>query len=368
MHIAIAARIPLHHNGGVHRVMESLAQGFRQRGHEVDLVFNLWPIMWIDFLLFPFYLFIRSLFSSWDVIIAHSSDGALCALASKFSKRLPDVYMHSHGWEQRAFEAWKEYGLQYGGGPSLLNRIIAQTLRFSLLRLSLTFCQGAVFVSEMDKAWVQRKIPCSQPKIYCIPNGVDLQLFYEQELWEKNAILFVGNLTWKKGSRFLKPVLFEIFKNNPASKVILAGLGISKEKQEQIFEGPNFEQLEFFDNLDPDKMSALYHQSTILLCASVFEGFSLTVLEALASGLPIVSFAYPGLSDFLESGKEAILVKSGDWQELARQVLLLLKDPERQKRISRAGIEKVREYAWSRQIVKWENLLKRIVYPNKETV
>jgi hypothetical protein len=104
MRIALIARISSQSSGGVSRVMESLAQGFRLRGHSVDLVFNPWRPLWIDFLAFPLYVFFRSFFASWDVIIAHSSDGALCALASKFLKKRPLVIMQSHGWEERAFK------------------------------------------------------------------------------------------------------------------------------------------------------------------------------------------------------------------------------------------------------------------------
>jgi phosphatidylinositol alpha-mannosyltransferase len=228
--------------------------------------------------------------------------------------------------------------------------------------LSLAFCKKAVFVSIADKEWVLNNIPSQKGKLHYIPNGVDVHLFFPDNVVGKRdekTVLFVGNYTWKKGNRFLKSILSEIYKDDPSVRFLLVGLGISTEKREQISNGFKTNQVEFLDHLSLQDMAALYRKATVLICTSIFEGggFSLTLMEAMQSGLPIVSFSYPGLSQVLKSGTEAILVKSGDWLELAKQVISLLKNPDERKKISAAGREKVKEYTWPAQIEKWENLL-----------
>lgn len=363
MRIAFIANIPCQSTGGVRRVIESLANGFRAKGHSVDLLFKQGPSTPVDFLVFPLKTLFRSVFSSWDIMIAHSSDGAFCAWASRFFRKMPKVIMHSHGWEERAFESWEKYGKEHGFAPSRKNQWMARWIRFPLLRLSLRHAMAVIFASEIDREWVARKYPEYFSKLHYIPNGFDPEIYHPYPKKKEGTgtdLLFVGNWTWKKGHLFLRSIVQRIIEKKANAKFAFAGLGISREKKDKLFGSGFPERIRFFEGLNPSEMAGLYRESDVVIHPSLFEGGipSLTVLEAMACGTPVVAFAYDGLERFAENGKNAVLVPLGNAEALADRVIALLENLEDRSNLAQNAQEKVRTYPWAETVKNWEKIIR----------
>lgn len=359
MRIAFVARVPHAQGGGVRHVIENLAQGLRQKGHWVEIILGGTRQRWIDFWLFPLLVLFRGYRSRWDVVIAHSADGALLALGSALSRRLPPVIMHSHGWEERAFDSWVRYAGSLGAGPNLKNKLIAKLLRFPLLRLGLRFSQKVVFVAKAGLDWVQETNPKNRSKLLYIHNGYNPAVFSYSSNGPRDSVLFVGGWTWKKGSFLLTPALREITARRPKARISIAGAGLPQADRSAIFGALGLENISFFDGLSPRAMADLYRRSGVLLHLSLYEGGipCLTLLEAMACGVPVVAFSYAGLENFLQHEKEAILVPVGDAAMAGQKAVEVLSDSNLRSRLVNAGLAKVKDYSWTSAVNQWEKLL-----------
>ena len=70
------------------------------------------------------------------------------------------------------------------------------------------------------------------------------------------------------------------------------------------------------------------------------------LLEALASGLPVVATEVPGYMSVLESGRDSITVPPKNWRELAASLVILARDAELRRRLSDYALHKARRYSW----------------------
>lgn len=362
MKIAFAARISKNSQGGVRRVMDALAEGLRKRGHTVDVVLKENPPAWHDYLTYPLRLLFLVRASAWDVIITHSNDGLWCALASRFFCGYPKVIMHSHGWEEYAFKSWMEYGEKYGSGPTLKNRILARTLRHSQLYLNLCYARAAVFVSEADKNYVAEKRPRYSDRLFYIPNGYDPACFFpppEGAPGKEYDLLFVGTWVRRKGNMFLLKILERVNREKPSLNICLTGHGLRKEQRQEIFKNIDPSRIHFIDNVSSMEMGDIYRKSRVLLHTSVYEGGlpCLTLIEAMACGVPVISFNYPGLDSFYKDRQNGILVNTGDWEGMYHAFDSLSEDSPGLERLSRNALEIITAFQWDHQAEKWNRLL-----------
>lgn len=140
--------------------------------------------------------------------------------------------------------------------------------------------------------------------IHVIYNGVNTQVFQPDQrrhIHSKPRILFVGNLTYRKGADLLKPI-YEKINNN--FELILA---CRRSKIEKGIKIPSGAQL--LTEIDSaEKMKALYQSCDILFFPSRLEGFPLSVLEAQACGLPVVCSSASSLPE-LVSPETGIIVE-----------------------------------------------------------
>jgi len=98
--------------------------------------------------------------------------------------------------------------------------------------------------------------------------------------------------------------------------------------------------------VDDSELTDLYCAATALLFPSRYEGFGLPVLEAMACGCPVVCYANSSLSELV--GDAGVLVPDGDGELLGRRALEVAQDGDLARRLSQAGLERSREYSWTR--------------------
>jgi glycosyltransferase involved in cell wall biosynthesis len=97
----------------------------------------------------------------------------------------------------------------------------------------------------------------------------------------------------------------------------------------------------------------------LFLNASPKEGWGLTVVEANACGVPVVASDRPGLRDSVKDGETGFLVKYGDPAAFARRSLEVLRDPERWRRMSAAGVAWAQSMTWDRTAREMEHIFLR---------
>ena len=106
----------------------------------------------------------------------------------------------------------------------------------------------------------------------------------------------------------------------------------------------------FAGRLDRDAMAALYRDADIVLNPSTVDNMPNSVLEALASGVPVVSTNVGGVPYIVKDGTSALLVPPRDPQAMATAVLRLLDNPALAKSLVRAGLVEADRYTWERVV------------------
>jgi glycosyltransferase involved in cell wall biosynthesis len=116
------------------------------------------------------------------------------------------------------------------------------------------------------------------------------------------------------------------------AKLLIIGSGNFEQKLKKL--SNDDEQIEFLNYVE--NKQRIIKQSEIILCPSVWplEGFGLTIIEAMAIGKPIVAFDRAPGNEMLIDRENALLAKDGDYVDLAKKVIELLKDKNLQKRLS----------------------------------
>lgn len=106
--------------------------------------------------------------------------------------------------------------------------------------------------------------------------------------------------------------------------------------------------------------------SDLYVSATMHEGFGLVYLEAMLTGLPVVSFAHGGQVDFLTDGETGALLEPGDRSGLADAVRSLASDPERRRTIGRRNRVQAREYTAERCGEEYERLFLKLTDRDRE--
>ncbi|HSS95346.1 MAG TPA: glycosyltransferase family 4 protein [Candidatus Dormibacteraeota bacterium] len=220
-----------------------------------------------------------------------------------------------------------------------------------LLEPYLAHLHRGIAVSEPAKAFVNRYFP--EFPLTVIPNGIDVSVFHPGHAPIRHLrdgrvnILFVGRLEKRKGLgsllrgyEFMKPRI-------PNSRLIVVGDGPLRGKVESYISRRRLPDVVMAGYV-PDSVLPRYYCSADIFCAPATgaESFGIVLLEAMASGLPVVATEIDGYMSVLEPSRDSLTVKPKAWAELGAALVILARDAELRRRMGEYGIEKARRYAW----------------------
>ena len=198
---------------------------------------------------------------------------------------------------------------------SLVQKIHGRTDLRWLHQLAVKYADVLTTVSQYTANLAQQDLNIKKP-IKVIYNGVDEQLFFpkKRSIVKEIKVLFSGNLTRRKGADLLLPIIERLDKN--ITIYYTSGL---REKS-KLLDHPRLYAL---GNIPHKKMPELYRNMDILLFPTVREGHSIAVLEAMASGLPVVASNVASLPEQITHGQGGFLCKLGDIDAFATAIQIL---------------------------------------------
>lgn len=233
----------------------------------------------------------------------------------------------------------------HGGDVTSLNAGIIKNLKIRCLK----HAHHVTAVSEDLSGQIERMVPGLKASV--ISMGVDTSKFGRQYAVEnyfgqdgKKVVLFVGRLAEKKGVAYLIEAMKKI-----DAVLIIAGNGPLQESLMKQAENQG-DKIRFVGAQTHDKLKTMYASADVFAAPFITaedgdkEGLSVVVLEALASGLPIVACRVGGVGELLQDQKTALLCEEKNADQLAEAIRTVLCDGELGRKLSRNGSELVRQY------------------------
>ena len=195
---------------------------------------------------------------------------------------------------------------------------------------------------------------CDPRKIEIQRTGIPLEEFpFRERSFPQNGewrFVQAGRLIEKKGLPVTLRAFANFLRHNPQATLTIAGEGpLLAQLQDRTRELKIDQRVTFTGFLSQEKLRDLYDRSHIFLHPSQTghdgnqEGIPNSMLEAMASGLPVFATQHGGIPEAIENGVSGVLVPEHDYEELARALLNAVQDPRFLSRIARSGAEALRK-------------------------
>jgi len=165
------------------------------------------------------------------------------------------------------------------------------------------------------------------------------------ETKKDRAVLFVGRIDQRKGLDFLISAFAVLAKSAPDIRLHVVGEGKDRAKLQDYCARHGWNVI-FHGYLSDQAVADLAQGVSAQIIPSVFEGFGLVVLEAIAKGLPVIATNVDGIRDMITDGTHGLLVNYGDTQGLAQKIQALLADPDLARRLVKNAYPVLENYTW----------------------
>jgi glycosyltransferase involved in cell wall biosynthesis len=140
----------------------------------------------------------------------------------------------------------------------------------------------------------------------------------------------------------------------PRARLTIAGTGPELEPLQALVRQFGLEGgVRFPGRIDNEKIPALYASADCFLNPSTVDNMPISILEAMACGVPVVSTGAGGIPDLVEDGVSALLVPVGDDESMAARVLDILGSKERRDALRQAGLAAASRFSWVEVRSQW---------------
>jgi L-malate glycosyltransferase len=154
---------------------------------------------------------------------------------------------------------------------------------------------------------------------------------------------------------------FEIIQDRmPEASLTVAGDGSQRSILEQLARRLRLENVEFMGQVEHDRVFELYDSADIYLNGSLIDNQPLSLLEAFACGLPVVTTATGGIPDFVKDELTGLLVERDNYEGMARAALRLSRDEALARMIVQNAREECRKYSWAAVREQWLELYEEL--------
>ena len=195
-----------------------------------------------------------------------------------------------------------------------------------------------------------------------IPNGVELDRFYPAQTDAKPDVLrllTVGRLSVTKRLGMLIDAAEILHKEGYRLHFTIVGGGALEPQLRQIILTKNLGNVvEITGRTDPEGMPQVYHRNDILISASMQEGMSNAMLEAMASGLPIITTRCEGLDELIADN--GLVVEQASAEAIAAAIKKLADDRPLCRQMALAARRQAEQFPWSRTAESYLSLYERL--------
>jgi glycosyltransferase involved in cell wall biosynthesis len=374
MHILIAIGVQRVREAGAAGVAFNQAEELEKLGHQVELWFLddiLSPARWpARFNQMEFAAAIsrriRREPSRFDVVNIHAPWGAVYGFSHKWfsSDALPPYVFTMQGSEERYVWAMR---MEHKKGKvenfAWKNRAWHRLYHQTMYDFSISTADFGNVANR--EGWILSELKYKHPsgRVWYVPNGVGPQFFLPRSFNDSGALrlLYVGTWLDRKGIYYLVDSFKELAPKLPQVTLTVAGCLVSEEDVKKYFPPEIKSRVNVLPRLNREVMPELYAAHDIFVFPSLMEGMPLTLLEAMAATMPVVTTNTCGMADVVENEFNGLLVPAADSAALTYATQRLCQDLALRKSLGLAAQESARHYTWPNVVRQLEHILKLAV-------
>ena len=253
--------------------------------------------------------------------------------------------LHVNRANYRNFEA---------GDTNFIKRLFAKYWMHNLVS-HLKRLDRFVVLTEEDKAsWTELS------NVEVIPDPLAFDIDQVSPLTNKRVIA-VGRYVYQKGFDLLLQAWKKIEQQHSDWELTIYGMG-ERTPYEQLMDKLQIDRNRCHLNGSTPDIKAEYLNSSLFVFSSRFEGFGMVLIEAMACGLPVVSFDCPcGPKDIVSHNEDGLLVPSGDINALVEAIHQMMSDANLRQKMAQTAIKNVQRYKLNEVCQHWQKLFESIV-------
>lgn len=260
-------------------------------------------------------------------------------------------------------------------GQFFLLRPFKRPVNAAVKRYLNSFLKDAEYATMPTELAIEELIPEKHFKVpvEALSNGVNLSAFnpkkpsdeiYEKYHLEKDRprILYIGRVDHEKSIDIILKAFKIVLEKVPETELVIIGDGAEKAHLEKLAENLKIEKsIRFLGRILPPDLYDLYKTGQVFATASETETQGIVLIEAAASGLPLVAVDAGAIKEICKNGKNGYLCPPKNTEKIASSLIKILKDPALQKKMSLNSLEIAKEHDLNHTLKRFEEIYYDII-------
>lgn len=206
-------------------------------------------------------------------------------------------------------------------------------------------------------------------KIKVVYDGIDMErfadiscdyLYREFEIGKNQVIGNVAALTQQKDHFTLIRAIPYILKKNREVRFFIVGEGCLRRAVEKLSKKLGISEYIFFTGFREDVIN-FFPLFDIFVLTSRWEGLGTSILDAMASDVPVVATSVGGIPEIVKDGFNGLLVPSENYEHLAEKISLLIKNKNMREELSKKGKETVKRFGREKMVLGTRDVYKELI-------
>jgi len=287
----------------------------------------------------------------YDIINVHEPSASAISNMKRVAGN-PRVVVTSHGVERRGWELSLEELRLGREGPTRKTRLLYPLTSLWQSGLGLRRADHIFCLNCEDRSYLMERLNLGAEKITRIYPATDALFAASagaRDYSRAERLLFAGTWLKRKGIEDLIPAFAALVARHPLLTLTVLGGGKPEAEIRAAFPEHLRSRIKCHQAATEVETAALFADADIYLLPSLFEGTPLTLMEAMMSGLPIVTTAACGMKDVIQHGINGLLVPIRSPEAIVEAVEQLISDAAHRARLGRAAqAEALEKYNWER--------------------
>ena len=374
MNILIGSGVPKRREGGVAAVIYNLGRELEGLGHIVTYIF-------LDDLVTPGSVsprFAELIFSArlsryigqnrekFSLVNLHAPAGLVYGLRRWIREGgNPPYVMTLHGLEERRVSVMRREAKKGRAWTfSWKNRLWHRVYHFPRFRWSIRTANAAhVFCRDVWNI-LQLEYGLPADRAVYVPNGVERRFFVPRQYEDRPGgprLLWAGTWLDQRGIFYLRDALRRLALRIPGMTLTIAGPGVPPEELLRFFGGELAGKILVRPLVPADRMPQLYAEHDAFVFPSLMEGLPTVIMEAMASGMPVITTETCGMPDVIEHDFNGVLVPPADSAALEKAIERVAVSVELRRRLGEAARASMERRTWENAARQLEALFQHVL-------